>query len=98
MRLVAQALQKFGAQPRLTDARFTGQQHHLALAALGARPSALQQVELFRASDQRRHPTCVQRLEATLDRARALHLPYRYRCTDALQLDRAKLAILEEAT
>jgi hypothetical protein len=40
MRLGAEALRQFASDPRFADARFTRDQHDLAIASLGARPAA----------------------------------------------------------
>ena len=43
---------QFRRQPRLADAGLARQQHHLALAARGLRPSPHQQVQLLFAPDE----------------------------------------------
>ena len=50
--LVSEAFQQRSRQSRLADARFTGEQHHLAFAGLRLRPAPQQQFEFFFAPDK----------------------------------------------
>ena len=75
---------------------FAGDQHDLAVAGLGARPAAQQQVDLLVAADQRGQRRSAQCLEPARDDARTQHLPGRHRPGDALELDGAEIAALEQ--
>ena len=75
---------------------FAGDQHDLAVAGFGARPSAQQQFDLLVAADQWGQCRSAQRLEPARDDARTQYLPSRHRCGDALDLDGAETADLEE--
>ena len=96
MRLGVEALRQCRGDARLADAGFAGDQHDLAVARLGARPAAQQQVDLLVAADQRGQRRSAQRLEPARDDARTQHLPGRHRRGDALDLDGAEIAVLEE--
>ena len=96
MRLDVEALLQRRGDARLADAGFAGDQHDLAVAGLGARPAPQQQVDFLVAADQRRQRRSVQRLEPARDGARTQHLPGRHRRGDALDLDGAEIAVLEE--
>ena len=56
---------------RLADPGFAGDQHDLAVANLGARPAAQQQIELLVTADQRGQRRAVQCLESARDGARS---------------------------
>jgi hypothetical protein len=71
-------------------------QHDLAVASVGTRPAAQQQVDFLVAADQRAQRRSPQCLESAGDEARTQHLPRRYRRGDALDLDGAEIAVLEE--
>ena len=75
VRLGGDAFQQRGCQPRLADARFTGEQHHLPFAGLRLRPAAQQEFEFFFAPDKLGQPACVERFKAALDRRRAAMPP-----------------------
>ena len=62
---------------------FAGDQHDLAVARLGARPAAQQQVDLLVAADQPGQRRSAQCLEPARDDARTQHLPGRHRPGDA---------------
>jgi hypothetical protein len=81
---------------RLADSGFAGDKHDLAVAGLGARPTAQQQVDLLVAANQRRERRSVQGLEPVGDRIRTQYLPRWHRRGDVLDLDRAEVAVLEE--
>ena len=68
----------------------------LAFAALRLLPAAQQQLDFLVAADQRRRND-VQRLEPALRRADAQHLPGLDVRGEALEGDRAEIAILEQA-
>ena len=96
MRLGVEALRQCRAQARLADAGLAGDQHHLAVAGLGALPAPQQKFDLLVAADQPAQRRAAQRLEPALHRARTQHLPSRHRRGDALDLDGAEIAVLEE--
>ena len=66
MRLVCKTLQYRRRQPRLTDPRLTGKQHHLAFASLCLRPAPQQQLEFFFAPDEFSQCASVQSVEPAL--------------------------------
>jgi hypothetical protein len=96
MRVGVEALLQSRGDARLADAGLPGDQHDLAVARLGARPPAQQQVDLLVAANQRAQCRSAQCLEPALDGARAQHLPSRHGCGDALDLDGAEIAVFEE--
>ena len=96
MRLGVEALRECRGKARLADAGFARDQHDLAVAHLGARPAAQQQVDLFVATDQRAQRGSAQGLEPARDDARTQHLPGRHRRGDSFHLDGAEIAVLEE--
>ena len=98
MRLLLEALQQCRSDARLADAGFARDQHDLAVAGFGTRPTAQQQVDLFVAADQRRQDRSTQRLEAALNDARVQRLPSGHRHVDALNLDGAKIAVFKQIT
>src|SRR5215831_6902298 len=67
VRLVSEALHQRSRQPRLADARLTGEQHHLSLAALRFRPPPQQQFEFFFPADKLGQPARMQGLKTALD-------------------------------
>ena len=96
MRLGVEALLQCRGDARLAEAGFARDQHDLAVARLGARPAAQQQVDLLVAADQRGQRRSAQCLEPARDGTRTQHLPGRHRRGDALDLDGAEIAVLEE--
>src|ERR1700731_828337 len=96
MRLDMETLLQCIGDARLADAGFAGDQHDLAVARLGAGPAAQQQVDFLVAADERGQRRSAQRLEPALYGARTQSLPSRDRRGDALHLDGAEIAILEE--
>jgi hypothetical protein len=85
---------------RLSDARFADAglaryQHDAAIATLRLVPAAQEQVDLLVATDER-GAGCAQRLEPALHRARTRHLVCLHPISEALRLDAAKIAILEQ--
>src|SRR5712692_11353663 len=83
-------------ETRLADAGLAGYQHDLPLAALGARPTAQQQLNLFFTADER-HVGRTQSLETARDDTLPEHLPDAYRLRKSLQIPRAQIRILEQA-
>ena len=81
--------------PRLANAGFAREQHHLSFAALGRLPTVEQQRNLVLASNQRRQFPRMQRLEAALGRARADHTPGTYWLGEALEIMFAKVGEVE---
>src|SRR5262249_61931327 len=75
VRLLGEPLLDSPRQPRLADARLTGQQHDLTFTTLRSLPSAQQQLNFFLAPDQRRKCSSVLCLEAARHGARAKDLP-----------------------
>src|SRR6516165_12806939 len=98
MRLGLEALPQCRGDTRLADTRLAGDEHDVTVASLGARPAAQQQVYLLFATNQWGQRRSAQRLEPTPDSARTQYLPDRHRRGDALDLDAAEVAILEEIT
>ena len=96
MWLGVKALRQCRDYARLADAGLAGDQHDLAVARLGARPAPQQQLDLLVATDQRAQRRSAQRLEPARDGARPQHLPSRHRRGDALELDHAEIAVVEE--
>jgi hypothetical protein len=91
-----EALLQCRGDPRLAEAGLARDQHDLAVAGLGARPAAQEQVDFLVAADQPGQCRSAQCLEPARDDARTQHLPSRHRPGDALHLDGAKIADLEE--
>src|SRR5262245_65530463 len=96
MRFRSKALLKSSYEPRLADARFTGNQHHPALAALRPRPAPQQQIGLFLAPDEGSQTARMQCLEAAFDGARPHRQPSAHRRGEALKVSGAKVLELEE--
>ena len=69
VRLGCEAFQQRCGQSRLADARFTGEQHHLAFAGLRFRPAPQQEFEFFFPSDKLGQAARVESLEAAFDRS-----------------------------
>ena len=90
-------LRQCRGEARFADAGFAGDQHDLAVACLGPRPAAQQQVDLLVAADQRAQCRSAQGLEPALDDAGTQHLPSRHRRGDTFHLDGGKVAVLEES-
>src|SRR5580704_2373119 len=96
MRLGMEAFLQRRGDARLAEAGFAGDEHDLAIPGLGARPAPHQQVDLLIAIDQRGQRRTAQRLEPACDAAWAQYLPRRDRHGDALDLDDAEVAVVEE--
>ena len=84
--LVREPLAQCAHDPRLADPRLAREQHHLALALLGALPSIRSRADLVLAADQRRELLAVHGLEAALGSTLAEHPPGRNRLGEALEL------------
>src|SRR5215471_14565489 len=98
MRLAAEPLFQRRGDARLADAGLAGDQHDLASARLGARPTTQQQVDLLVAANQRGQCRSAQRLETALDTALSQHLPAADDWLGAGDgFDRAELAAVEQA-
>src|SRR6516225_8946678 len=93
---VTQPLRQCRGEARLAESRLARDQHDLAVPGLGARPTAQQQVDLFVAPNQRAQRRSAQGLETARDDARAQHPPSRNRRGEALHLDSAEVAVLEQ--
>src|SRR6516225_289726 len=89
-------LLQYCSDPRFTETWFAGDQHHLAFSRLGARPAAQQKADFLVAADQWTERRTAQCLETARDNARTQHLPSGHRVGDALDLDRAEIAIVEQ--
>ena len=96
MRLGAETLLQCRRDARLADAGFAGDQHNLAVAHPGAPPAAQQQVNLLVTADQPGQRRSAQRLKPARNDARTQHLPCWHRGGDALDFDRAEIAVLEK--
>src|SRR6516164_1491140 len=96
MRLAAEAPFQRRGDAGLADAGLAGDQHDLTVSRLGAHPAPQQQVDFLLTPDQRGQGRAAQRLEAARDGARTQYLPSRHRRGDALDLDAAEIAALEE--
>ena len=81
---------------RLAETGFAADQHDLAVARLGARPTAQQQVDLLVAADEPAQCRPAHCLEPARDEARAQHAPDRHRLGDTFDLDRAEIAVFEK--
>ena len=91
-----EALLQCRGDARLAEAGFARNQHDLAVAGLGARPAAQQQIDLLVAANQLGQCRSAQRLEPARDDTGTQHLPSRHRRGDAFHLDDAQIAVLEE--
>ena len=96
MRLGVEAFRQCRGDARLADAGFAGDQHDLAVARLGARPAAQQQIDLLVAADQRAQRRSAQRLEPAFDETLSQHLPTTHRLGAAVGFDRAEIAAVEQ--
>src|SRR5215831_10670767 len=96
MWLASKVVQQRSRQSRFADARFTGDQHHLALTCLCFRPPPHQQIEFFLAPDKLCKAARVQCLEAALNRRWAQRGPRSHRARDALEGLRAEVVKLEQ--
>jgi hypothetical protein len=67
MRLGSDVLRQGGREPRLADARFAREQHHLAFAGLRFRPPPQQQFEFFFPSYKLRDAARVESIETAFD-------------------------------
>src|SRR5271168_371437 len=81
---------------RLADSGLAGDQYDLAVARLGTQPTPQEEVDFLVAADQPGKRRSAQRLEPAGDDARMQHLPSRHRRGDALDLDGAEVAVLEQ--
>jgi hypothetical protein len=96
MRLGVQAFFKCRGDTRLADARLAGDQYDLAVARLGARPPAQQQVDLFVAANQRGQFRSVQCLEAAGYDTLTQHLPMAYWPGVAVRVECAEIVAIEQ--
>jgi len=96
VRLSRKAFQERSGQSRLADPRFTGEQHHLPLAALCFRPAAQQQFEFFFPSYKLREPARVESIKTAFDRSRSQGSPCPHRPCDALEVPCPKVLKLEQ--
>ena len=96
MRLGVQAFFKCRRDARLAEPCLAGDQYDLAVARLGARPPAQQQVDLFAAPDQRGQFRSAQCLEPALDGTLGHHLPTAYRLGVAVRVECVEIAAVEQ--
>jgi hypothetical protein len=96
MRFRMEALIQFRAEARLANSRFTGHQHHLAVAGLGVGPAPKQLIDFLVTADQWCQRRPAQRLEPALNGAGAQRLPSRYRPGEPADLDRAEISVVEQ--
>ena len=96
MRLGVQAFLKCRGDARLADAGLARDQHDLAVARLGARPAAQQQVDLLVAADQRGQRRSAQCLEPARHDTLTQHLPTAHRLGVAVRVDCAEIAAVEQ--
>jgi hypothetical protein len=96
MRLGVEALSECCGNARLAETGFARDQRDLAVAPLGTHPAPHQQLDFFLTADKRGQCRPAQCLEPARNVARTQHLPNRYRPGDALDLDGANLAVIEE--
>jgi tetratricopeptide (TPR) repeat protein len=96
MRFRMEALIQFRAEARLANSRFTGHQHHLAVAGLGVGPAPQRLIDFLVTADQWCQRRPAQRLEPALNGAGAQHLPSRYRPGEPADLDRAEISVVEQ--
>ena len=90
------ALRQCCDDARLAEARLAGDQNDLAVTGLGTGQAAQQQVDLFVAADQPGLRRSTQRLEPARNDARAQYPPSPHWPGDALDLDGAEIAVVEE--
>ena len=86
VRLVGEAFQQCGREPRFADPGLAGQEHHLAFAGLCPGPAPQQQFEFFFAPDEGGQAAAMQRLEPALHRTRPQRRPGARRPGDALEV------------
>jgi hypothetical protein len=96
MRFALQAFFKFRGDARLAEARLTRNQDDLAVARLGARPPAQQQVNLFVAANQRGQFRSAQCLEPARHGTLTQHQPAAYRLGVGVRVQRAEVAAVEQ--
>ena len=96
VRLVGEAFQKRGREPRFADAGLAGEQHHLAFTGLCPRPTPQQQFEFFFPPDEGSQAGRVQRLEAALHGTCPQRRPGPHRPGDALEVLGPEVLKLEE--
>src|SRR5271157_5175696 len=96
MRLSVQAFFKCRGDARLAEARLARDQYNLAVARLGARPPAQQQVDLFVAADQRGQFRSAQCLEAARHDTLTQHLPTAYWPGVAVRVECAEIVAIEQ--
>ena len=88
---------RLGDQPGFADPRLTRDEDDASLPFHGLPPAAQHQLQFLLASDQRRQPRLMLRLEATLDRACTHHLPCLHSLDETFELHHAQIAVLEHA-
>ena len=96
MRFGLQAFFKFRGDARLAEAGLARNEYDLAVASLGARPPAQQQVDLFVAANQRGQFRSVQCLEAARKGALHQHLPTANWLGVAVRIECAEIAAIEQ--
>jgi len=67
VRFAGEAFQQCSRKARLANARFAGQEHHLAFAGLCLRPASQQQLKFFFPTDKLGQSGRVHSLEAAFD-------------------------------
>src|SRR5262249_37853571 len=96
MRLGLETLHQRRDEARLSKTGFAGEQHDLAVARFGARPAAEQQINPLVAADQRGQRRSAQCLRPACDNTWTYHLRDRHPVSEPLDLDSAKIAVLEK--
>src|SRR5215472_17369978 len=98
MRFRSDSFQKSGREPRFADARFTGNQHHLTVAALRPRPAPQQQFGFFVAPDESDQTTRMQGLEPAFDSTLPQRQPGAHGLGETFELSGAEVNQLKEIT
>jgi hypothetical protein len=96
VRLAGNLFEQRRGQARLSDAGLAREQDDATLAALRLLPTSQQQLQLFVAAQQRRHAGLMQCFEAALRGAEAHDLPGLHCIGEALERQRAEVAVVEE--
>jgi hypothetical protein len=96
VRFGGEVFQQRGRQPRLADARFTGEQHDLPFVRLCPRPAPKQQFEFFFPPNEGGQTARVQRLEAALHGSRPQRRKDPHPPRDALEIYRPEVVKLEQ--
>src|SRR5262249_32077448 len=98
MRFRSEAFKQCRRKARLANARFAGQEHHLAFPGLYLRPAPQQQFEFFFPSDKFGQASCVEGIKSALDRGWSQHRPGSHSTCDTFEFLITKVLKLEQVT